>query len=152
MRHEEEIAQRMMNLGGDPNSQELMKQLTDVMNRLHAAALKNDTASYGRLTQQMMRVLGADPAKDSVLAYTECTFRGPPRVVIRPDLSAADSLPVRVHEEVHAAQCRALGPVRYRLRNLTGSGKLSLEVPAYCAAAQVRLKATGHWEAVRAHA
>lgn len=85
-----------------------------------------------------------------VLAYTECSFRGPPRVVIRSDLAPVDTLPVRVHEQVHAEQCRTLGPVRYRLRNLTGSGKLSLEVPAYCAAAEVRLKASGHWESVRA--
>lgn len=88
-------------------------------------------------------------AAGEVLAYTECSFRGPPRVVIRDDLAAADTLPVRVHEQVHAAQCRALGPFRYRLRNLTGAGKLSLEVPAYCAAAQVRLAATRHWESVR---
>lgn len=87
--------------------------------------------------------------KGDVLAYTECSFRGPPRIVIRGDLAPADTLPVRIHEQVHAAQCRELGPFRYRLRNLTGTGKLSLEVPAYCAAAQVRLKASGHWESVR---
>ncbi len=88
--------------------------------------------------------------RGEVLAYTECSFRGPPRVVIRADLSPEDTLPVRVHELVHAAQCRELGPFFYRLRNLTGTGKLSLEIPAYCAAAQVRLKASGHWESVRA--
>jgi hypothetical protein len=91
-----------------------------------------------------------DRVEGEVLAYTECSFRGPPRVVIRPDLAPPDTLPVRVHERVHAEQCRALGPVRYRLRNLTASGKLSLEVPAYCAAAQARLAASGHWESVRA--
>lgn len=84
-----------------------------------------------------------------VLAYTECSFRGPARVVISPDLAPADTLPVRVHEQVHAEQCSALGPVRYRLRNLTGAGKLSLEVPAYCAAAQVRLKALRRPDIVR---
>ena len=84
-----------------------------------------------------------------VLAYTECSFRGPPRVVIRADLAAADTLPVRVHEEVHAEQCRSMGPLRYRLRNLTGSGKLSLEVPAYCAAALVRLKERGRADIVQ---
>ena len=47
---------------------------------------------------------------------------------------------MRVHEEVHEAQCRRLGPVRYRITNLTGSGKLSLEVPAYCAAAVARIR------------
>ncbi len=81
--------------------------------------------------------------RGEVLAYTECPFRGPAQVVIRADLPALDTLPVRVHEQVHAAQCAALGPVRYRLRNITGSGKLSLEVPAYCAAAEARLRANG---------
>lgn len=75
-----------------------------------------------------------------VLAYTECPFRGPAVVVTQSGISDADTLPVRVHEEVHAAQCRALGPVRYRIRNLTGMGKLSLEVPAYCAAAEARVR------------
>jgi hypothetical protein len=73
------------------------------------------------------------------LAETECPFRGPPRVTVNAGLAAEDSMPVRLHEEVHAAQCRELGPVRYRIRNLTGGGKLSLEVPAYCAGARGRL-------------
>jgi hypothetical protein len=55
-------------------------------------------------------------------------------------IDAQDTLAVRVHENVHAAQCRRLGPVRYRLTNLTGTGKLSLEVPAYCAAAAARVR------------
>lgn len=75
-----------------------------------------------------------------VLAYTECPFRGPAVVVTLPGLSVEDTLPVRVHEEVHAGQCRALGPFRYRLRNLTSSGKLSLELPAYCAAFKARIR------------
>jgi hypothetical protein len=73
------------------------------------------------------------------VAYTTCPFRGPARVVIRTDIQPWDTLAVRVHEEVHAAQCRDLGPVRYRLRSLTANGKLSLEAPAYCAAARARL-------------
>lgn len=88
-------------------------------------------------------------ARGEVLAFTECPFRGPARVVIRSDLATADTLPVRVHEQVHAAQCESLGPVRYRLRNLTGSGRLSLEVPAYCAAAEARLRMNGGRFAVR---
>jgi hypothetical protein len=75
-----------------------------------------------------------------VLATTTCPFRGPPVVVIRAGIDVADTLAVRVHEEVHVAQCRALGAVRYRLTNLTGAGKLSLEVPAYCAAAESRIR------------
>ena len=75
-----------------------------------------------------------------VLASTSCPFRGPPVIVVRPGLAPADTLPVRVHEDVHGAQCRQLGPVRYRITNLTGAGKLSLEAPAYCAAAAARIR------------
>ena len=75
-----------------------------------------------------------------VLASTSCPFRGPPVIVMRSGIAPADTLPVRVHEDVHAAQCRQLGPVRYRITNLTGAGKLSLEVPAYCAAAAARIR------------
>ena len=79
-------------------------------------------------------------AAADVLASTTCPFRGTPVVVVRPGLAPADTLPVRVHEEVHRAQCTRLGPVRYRIINLTGSGTLSLEVPAYCAAAAARIR------------
>jgi hypothetical protein len=44
-----------------------------------------------------------------------------------------------MHEETHAHQCRTLGAWRYRWRNLTGTGRLSLEAPAYCAGARARL-------------
>ena len=75
-----------------------------------------------------------------VLASTTCPFRGMPVVEVRPGLAPADTLTVRVHEAVHAAQCTRLGPMQYRITNLTGSGKLSLEVPAYCAAAVARIQ------------
>ena len=58
-----------------------------------------------------------------------------------PTIAADDSAFVRVHENVHAAQCRAFGPVRYRWKNLFASGKLALEAPAYCAAAIARVSA-----------
>jgi hypothetical protein len=76
-----------------------------------------------------------------ILATTTCPFRGEPRVVMSPTVAADDSAFVRVHENVHAAQCRALGPIRYRWRNLFARGKLALEAPAYCAAAAARLRA-----------
>lgn len=74
-----------------------------------------------------------------VVAYTTCPFSGPPVVVIRTDIPPWDTLVTRVHEEKHAEQCRLLGPVKYRLRSLTSAGKLSVEAPAYCAAAVARL-------------
>jgi hypothetical protein len=81
------------------------------------------------------------PASAGVaLGYTECPLMGDPRVTISPHLPAQDTLPVRRHEEVHARQCRELGAVRYRLRNFTGRGRLSLEAPAYCAGARARIE------------
>jgi hypothetical protein len=76
-----------------------------------------------------------------VLATTSCPLRGEPKIVIAPGVDAEDSLPVRVHEEVHAAQCRKLGPLKYWMSNFTARGKLSLEAPAYCAAAEARIRA-----------
>jgi hypothetical protein len=75
-----------------------------------------------------------------VLATTTCPFRGEPVITISNDVVPLDSAPVRAHEEVHALQCRSLGPWRYRWENLSGSGKLGLEAPAYCAGASVRLR------------
>ena len=49
-------------------------------------------------------------------------------------------MPVRIHEEVHAGQCRELGAFRYRWRNVSASGKLALEIPAYCQAAAARVR------------
>ena len=74
------------------------------------------------------------------IATTTCPFFGPPRVAIVSDLQPGDTMPTRAHEDVHASQCRELGPMRYRLRNLTTAGKLSLEAPAFCAAAVARLR------------
>jgi hypothetical protein len=76
-----------------------------------------------------------------VLATTTCPFSGEPVVTISAAVVPQDSEPVRAHEEVHAAQCRQLGPWRYRWTNLRGAGKLGLEAPAYCAGAAVRLRA-----------
>jgi hypothetical protein len=76
--------------------------------------------------------------RGGVLAYTECPFRGDPRVTVTPGVLPEDTFPVRMHEEVHAAQCRELGPLRYRVRNLTMRGRRSLEIPGYCAGARAR--------------
>lgn len=86
------------------------------------------------------KMLSLRATRASALAYTECPWRGPARVTLRPVVTARDSVPVRRHEEVHAAQCDSLGPARYRLTNLTARGRLSLEAPAYCAGARARLE------------
>lgn len=51
-----------------------------------------------------------------------------------------DTLPVRLHEEVHVRQCAELGWTTVRWRNLSAGGRLSLEAPAYCAGARARLQ------------
>lgn len=75
-----------------------------------------------------------------ILATTTCPFRGEPVITLSPDVVPIDVTPVLAHEEVHAAQCKSLGPWRYRRENLSGAGKLALEAPAYCAGALVRLR------------
>lgn len=78
-------------------------------------------------------------APAEALAYTVCPFRSEPVVTLATRVAAEDSLPVRRHEDVHAEQCRRLGPWRYRVRNLTSGGRLLLEAPAYCAGARARI-------------
>ena len=73
------------------------------------------------------------------VAWTTCPFFGPPVVVMVKDIPWYDTLVTRVHEEKHAEQCRQMGPVRYRLNSFTSAGKLSVEAPAFCAAALARL-------------
>jgi hypothetical protein len=74
------------------------------------------------------------------IASTTCPFFGPPRVTMVADMQPWDTMPTRAHEDVHAAQCRELGPIKYRVRNLSAAGKLSLEAPAFCAAASARIR------------
>ena len=74
------------------------------------------------------------------LAYTDCPWRSPARVTVTARVTRADSLPVLAHERVHARQCERLGPLRYRMRNVTARGRMSLEAPAYCAGARERLR------------
>lgn len=72
-----------------------------------------------------------------VLATTTCPFRGEPVTSIDPSLSQIEMAHVTAHERVHAEQCRALGPLKYRIKNLTS--KLQLEAPAYCAGALIKI-------------
>jgi len=95
------------------------------------------------------RVMFVPSPRGEVLAYTECSFGRPPSITLSPALASEDTQPVRVHEETHASQCRELGALRYRLRNFTARGRLSLEAPAYCAGARSRLRAGGDPKLVR---
>ncbi len=74
------------------------------------------------------------------LAYTTCTLDGPVQVMDASAIAPEDTQPVRMHEDVHAAQCAQLGWLSMRVRNLTPSGRLTLEAPAYCAGARARLR------------
>lgn len=83
------------------------------------------------------------------VGYTDCSWRGKPRVVVRSGLRPIDSLAVAAHESVHAAECEELGPIRYRWRTLFASSNLALETPAYCAGARVRARLNGDTAFVR---
>lgn len=74
------------------------------------------------------------------VGVTHCSWRGEPRVTIRPGLARVESIATVAHESVHVEECRSLGPVRYRWNTLFASSNLALETPAYCAAARVRLQ------------
>lgn len=78
--------------------------------------------------------------RGQALAYTNCTMRGPALVMDVARIPPEDTLPVRVHEEVHVRQCRDLGWLTMRWRNLTAGGRLSLEAPGYCAGARARIR------------
>jgi hypothetical protein len=97
-------------------------------------------AIAGALTIYAVWRFATSSPEANALAYTECSLGGPPRVVVLPGIAAEDTLPVRLHEEVHAEQCRTLGPWSYRWKNLSGRGRLELEAPAYCAGARARLQ------------
>ena len=94
-------------------------------------------------------VLRATAPRGEPLAYTTCTLDGPKLVMDVGMLAPEDTLPVRMHEDVHAGQCAALGWTRMRLRNLTAGGRLSLEAPAYCAGARARLRRGDNHKATR---
>ena len=86
------------------------------------------------------RMLFLADARAEALAYTDCPWRSPARVTLTSRVLPGDSLPVLAHERVHAEQCATLGPLRYRVRNLTSRGRMSLEAPAYCAGARERIR------------
>ena len=85
------------------------------------------------------KVIGRATLPAEALAFTECPWFADARVTVSPLVDPRDAIPVRQHEDVHAAQCRELGPLSYRARNLRAAGRLSLEAPAYCAGARARL-------------
>ncbi len=86
------------------------------------------------------RVYFLADTRAEALAFTECPWRSSAKVTVTDRVSREDSLPVLAHERVHARQCDELGPLRYRWRNLTSRGRMSLEAPAYCAGARERLR------------
>jgi hypothetical protein len=70
---------------------------------------------------------------------THCSWFGEPRVEVISGLARVESIATVAHESVHVAECRAMGPVRYRWNTLFAASNLELEAPAYCVAARVRL-------------
>ena len=80
---------------------------------------------------------------------THCAWFGQPRVEIRSGLAQVESIATVAHESVHVAECLDLGPLRYRWNTVIPSKNLSLEIPAYCAAARVRLASGWHPSTVK---
>jgi hypothetical protein len=74
------------------------------------------------------------------IARTHCSWGGEPRVEFIAGLRAADSITAAAHESVHVAECKALGPARYRWNTAFAASNLALEAPAYCSSARSRLK------------
>ncbi len=75
-----------------------------------------------------------------VVGRTHCSWIGKPRIELTPGLARTESIATLAHEQVHAAECDSLGPVRFRWNTIFAASNLALEAPAYCAAARVRLK------------
>lgn len=88
----------------------------------------------------LVLLLRTGAPRGQALAHTICTIRGPALVMDASRIPPDDTLPVRVHEEVHVQQCNDLGWARMRWRNLTAGGRLRLEAPGYCAGAQARVR------------
>lgn len=65
-------------------------------------------------------------------AVTLCLPGVGPLQRFRDDLEGEHEELVFIHEQVHAAQCRAFGPVWYGRQALSPAGKLALEAPALC--------------------
>jgi hypothetical protein len=100
---------------------------------LAATIVYGSVAAWRRMNRQPGRWVG----------YTECSWRGRPRIVVWSGLRRIDSLAVIAHESVHVAECEQLGPVRYRWRTMFAASNLALETPAYCAGARERARLNG---------
>jgi hypothetical protein len=85
-----------------------------------------------------------------VVGRTHCSWIGKPTIELTPGLARTESIATMAHELVHVWECDSLGPVRYRWNTLFPANNLALEVPAYCAAARVRLKSGWLLPTVRA--
>ncbi len=70
--HQKEAPQKMMALGTDPNRAAVMAKLTAVGKRMTDAQAKGDTPAYLKAFADYMKMLGFDPAKDSVVAFAKC--------------------------------------------------------------------------------
>jgi hypothetical protein len=91
----------------------------------------------------------AHRAPGRVVGRTHCSWIGKPRVELTPGLAQTESIATMAHEQVHVAECDSLGPMRYRWNTVFAASNLSLEAPAYCAAARIRLKSGWSMNTVR---
>ena len=106
---------------------------------LAMAVIYGSVATWRRMNRPPGRWVG----------YTECSWRGQPRMVIWSGMRRIDSLAGVAHESIHVAECRQLGPVRYRWRTMFAASNLALETPAYCEGARERVRLNGDTAFVR---
>ena len=72
-----------------------------------------------------------DAGNSEMQGRTDCYPFAGPRIVYGEQVE--DSVRTRVHEEVHAVQCRRFGFTRYTLQKFNPEQGLAMEVEAFCA-------------------
>ncbi len=72
-RHQEEMPQKLMaiNSPGKDNAAFIAK-LTEIGQRMNDAQARKDTPGYNKAMEDYLKILGFDPAKDSVVAFAAC--------------------------------------------------------------------------------
>ena len=70
--HEQEMPQKMMALSSSGNNSPVIAKLEAVGKRMHDAQAKNDMPAYLRAMADYTKMLGFDPAQDSVVAFGVC--------------------------------------------------------------------------------
>lgn len=81
-----------------------------------------------------------EPAPRRQAGATYCIPLLGPTVSVEPGLSDSARGPVEAHEAMHAAQCRAMGSLRFYVAHWSVVPRMKLEAEAGCAEALQRVK------------